>query len=394
MRCVTFAASVLVVVSRLAWADAPLKNADPAPLVRQLGGKTFAEREAAEQKIIALGPKAKPAVRAGVRDPDAEVSRRCQALLKRIRDDERAAFVAGKLDWPGPAGKKFRDIVGDGDASRKLFGEVLKVDACCDVVERLTDAPNEARTYYASELTRLKKAWQSALADLGARPADLGHERLRQEARLRVQPVDVVLVLLLETFRKPEDAGKPVSLYELLSASFMDLARGPLREPFRKLFLAWLERQTEAGDLVAGLDASLCAPIPEAVPVARRVLKEPKVMKATVGRAILLLGHQGGVEDLSRISVFRADARNYQPWQGANGEKMEVQVRDIAAAMSLKIRRRDPADYGFKAFRMSPWWSEPAFYETPVAFPTTEAREAAHKKAWAWLDEKAKGPKE
>ena len=48
MRCVMFAISAFVVGSQIAWADAPSKDADAVELVRQLGSKKFAEREAAE----------------------------------------------------------------------------------------------------------------------------------------------------------------------------------------------------------------------------------------------------------------------------------------------------------------------------------------------------------
>lgn len=227
MQCDRVILSALVVVSCVVRAGPPPEDADPAALVRQLGGRRFADREAAEQKLLARVPAAKPAVRAGAQDPDAEVARQCRALLERLRDGERAAFLAGKRDWPGPVGRKFRDFVGESDAGRRLFAEVLKVGACWDAVERLEEAPDVAPGAYAAELARLERGWRAALAELAVRPADVGGERLRQEARRRVQPGDVVLLLVLEALRKPADAGAPARLYELLSASFMDLARGP-----------------------------------------------------------------------------------------------------------------------------------------------------------------------
>jgi hypothetical protein len=392
-RRLTFLLTVLAVLVAIAasprgWADPPTKDADSVALVQRLGGKRFPDREAAAAKLIALGTKAKPAVRDGTRDPDAEVARRCQDIIKKIREDERDAFLAGRLDWPGPAGRKFRDVVGSDAACRKLYGEVLAVEACCEAVERFADMPGEADKFYAAELARLKQAWKAGLAEY--RPADLTNVRLRQESRLRVQPGDVALVLLLQTFRKPADTGGSDGLYELLSASFMDLARSPAHgKPFRKLVVDWLDRQPEAGGLNAGLEAALLAPVPEAAPVARRALKNAEASEAAIGRAILLLGHHGRTDDLEAIGRFRSDTRPYQPYERADGKRSEVQVRDIAAVMSLRIRGSHAAANDFTMFRASTWWSEPGFYATPLPFPTAEAREAAHKKAWAWLDEQA-----
>lgn len=381
---------ILLLVTGLAWAESPGVNADAAALVRQLGTKKFADREDAEKKLIALGSKAIPAVRTGITNSDAEVARRCQALIPRIRDAQRTAFLAGKLDWPGPVGKKFRETIGDDEASRKLFGEVLKVGACWDVIDRLADSPEEAPKAYAAELTRLAKEWKAALEDLRARQMETKTEPLKEESRKRIQPGDVILILLLESFRKPEDAKVPLRLYELLSASFMDLARGPLREPFVKLFLVWLERQNESGNLFDGLQAALCAPISEAVPVARRELKDPKPSLSMVLSALLLLGHCGTESDLNLIRGYRDDTRNIQGYVFPNGEIRKDEVRDIAAAMSLKLCGQKLASFGFDVQRNSPWWAEPKFYERPLPFPTAEAREAALKRAWEWLDERAK----
>jgi hypothetical protein len=382
MRWITPVALAIVAGSRSLCGEPPARQADPVELVRQLGDKRFAGRETAEQKLLALGPKAKAAVRAGGGDADPEVSRRCQYLLVQIRAAERDAFLAGKLDWPGPAGRKFRDLLGEGDDGRKLFAEVLKVGACCEVLDRLADAPDKAPTAYAAELGRVEQAWWAGKSNPGALA-------LREQSERLVSPGEVVLLLLLDSLRKPEDAARRAGTFRVFAVSFANLARGPLQKPFRKLFLTWLERQKESGDLLDGMSAAIYAPIPEAVPIARRVLQQPKASVVAAGQAILLLGNHGTKEDAEQIGAFREDSRVYEHGLKANGENRDLLVRDIAAAMAVKLGGRDPGDFGFDVCKFSQWWSDSSPLGV-VSFPTPEARDAAHKKAWAWLDAKAK----
>jgi hypothetical protein len=71
---------------------------DAAKLVRDLGSARFAVRESADQKLVALGPKAKAAVLAGTKDADSEVARRCEAILPKIQAAERKALIEGTID--------------------------------------------------------------------------------------------------------------------------------------------------------------------------------------------------------------------------------------------------------------------------------------------------------
>ncbi len=89
------AVALLIGLSAVA-ADRPADPPDPAALVRQLGSSVFAQRQAAEKQLLALGPAALPAVAAGVASPDPEVARRCRELGRRIRAAQGKAFVAGK----------------------------------------------------------------------------------------------------------------------------------------------------------------------------------------------------------------------------------------------------------------------------------------------------------
>lgn len=63
-------------------------------LVKQLGDDDFSKREDASQQLIAIGGRARAALRQAVNDPDVEVKRRAQDCLKKIDQGVGAAVIA------------------------------------------------------------------------------------------------------------------------------------------------------------------------------------------------------------------------------------------------------------------------------------------------------------
>jgi hypothetical protein len=324
------------------------------------------------------------------------VARRCEALVRQIRVGEREAFVQGKAEWPGPTGKRFRELAGESGASRKLFAEILKEDSRADVLERAGRSPEEASVGFVDEVNRLTAAGRQLSDELSKQlPTMNPFESMREASRKVIEPGDVVLTLFLATLAKG-DVGKQFdSLHDVLSASFIDLARGPLKEPFRKLFVAWLGRQTREEILAEGLEGALYVPMPEALGVARRLAKDSKTSGRVTATAILLLGNQGSVDDLPSLAEFRKDSRPYWGYKGKDDKEMEVQLRDLAVAMSLSVRGEDFQKFGFQSNGVLVWWVGPTTspYKTLNVFANDGERAAAHDKAWAWLDEKATAEK-
>jgi hypothetical protein len=121
-------------------------------LVHQLGSEEFAEREAAQEQLAALGRLARPALLVGVNtSPDPEVRRRCAELLPtasaldlKARLDTLLADTAGVYDHDLPGWKTFRRVVGSrwsvldrtlwvdqelDRAAREVFAELMAVHA-------------------------------------------------------------------------------------------------------------------------------------------------------------------------------------------------------------------------------------------------------------------------
>jgi hypothetical protein len=66
-------------------------------LVRELGDDSFAVREGATRKLVAIGPRARHALRASLNDSDPEVARRAEDCLRQINAGASASVIAAAV---------------------------------------------------------------------------------------------------------------------------------------------------------------------------------------------------------------------------------------------------------------------------------------------------------
>jgi uncharacterized protein (TIGR03067 family) len=98
-----------------------------ARLVRELGDRSFARREAASRALAAIGEPARAALIKATTDPDPEVARRARAALDGLTARAQAAAAKTELDrwqgeWTGNGGQRLvfrgdRWMWGDGGPS-------------------------------------------------------------------------------------------------------------------------------------------------------------------------------------------------------------------------------------------------------------------------------------
>ncbi len=369
-------------------------------LVQQLGDPDFATREAAGGKLRALGVKAILALQFGARDPNPEVAKRSREVLAAIKAAERQAFLAGKREPTTPAWKRFKELVGDTKASRELFAEMMADDRRAELVEKAEVSPEKAAEVYAAEVTRAAdaglKSYQQFVGQVPAVMTAPGQSTPMAVASREAVPLgDATAVLFLGTHPLPKGAKDPSASWAL-RASFTDGVRGPQKEPLRKLFAIWLDRRTDPETIHDGLETALYASVPDALPIARRLVADPKLSAPRKGVAVLIVGNHGTKDDLPLLTACRSDARPYYEYTtlDKNKKRFEIQVRDLAAAMSLNLSGQDFVKYGFQPIELHVWWvvSGPAPIKKISFLLTSEEWDAARKKAWDWLDAQPKPP--
>jgi len=401
------ALSLVLVLAPLAAAHQdPPAAPDPAALVKLLGSPSFEAREAAEQRLKALGPAALAAVRAGAASTDPEVAARCAVVRDHIWAADAQAFLAGKKDHSSATWKQFKTIAGDSADARTLFAEVMSDARRAEELEKAEADPAKAHEVYAAALGRAKEAVAKVFVPFMGRPiaGDLGKDA-QDAVRQALPAAEVAAVLLLGTHPLPAGVADPADVPALFKAGFADGAEGPLKEPFRKLFAAWLDRRKEPRAIQAGLTAALYCGVPEAAAVARRVAADKAATPGLLAQALLVVGNHGGRNDLPLLAARRADDRATSrmlppgpvpalaPGPAPAPGPGDTRVRDVAAGMALRLSGQDFVAYGFGAEQWYTWQVRPGvalFQGVGGRFPSDEAREAAHKKAWAWLDQQPK----
>jgi hypothetical protein len=361
------------------------EDKEAAKLVQELGSPAYAARESAQAKLLALGPKAKVALIARLKDADAEIAQRCELVLKQIRAKQLQALLSEKGEWPGLEDTRFKEIVGDTSEARRLFAVMINDTHRAEVVESVAADPTRAASLYAVELSRVQAASASAMRGFEGRPASPNIDSpLRRASRQAVSVGDVVLVLFLGSLAKADGVADPANVDEVVTVSFSDFCEGQLKEPFRRLFVAWLNARRDPKAINTGLYAAVYASIPEALPVARRIVADRNAAASITGVALLVLGNHGTANDLPRLAVYREDVRVFE--KSANG-KSEIQVRDVATAASLRLRGQEISMFGFEVNHLFTWWVPGGTaLKTVGYFETPSARDAALKKSWEWLD--------
>jgi hypothetical protein len=120
--------------------------------VKQLGSSEYKQREAAGQRLVALGARAYPALQAAARSPDKEVAARARAALERVRKE----VPTEKLSVPEQDVVYTRDCMLAG----RVEGEALK--ARSESLGELSLRFAELRSLHSAAVDRAEVALEAA----------------------------------------------------------------------------------------------------------------------------------------------------------------------------------------------------------------------------------------
>jgi hypothetical protein len=339
---------------------------DPAVFVRRLADEKFAIRERAAEQLRKLGKAAEPALRAGLKHPDAEVRERCQTLLDEIagndREERLIAFLTDAEDGqPLPGWRRFAEVAGKTPAARRSFVTLYR--SAGDLLDTAEKAPAEVGDRLAARC----KALAPALITSGP------EEPVLAEAE----------ALLLVATAERLNLGVPA--FNSLCDGLGVLAnRAPLKkrflqdEPSRKLLLAFVQRRWDGPQQERTLSLALAYELKETADWAVGLALSRETPGLTRGWALLVAGQLGGKEQAARLKPLLDDTT-------AVGERklgpttLRAEVRDVALVAVIRLAGRQPADYGFPYLQAIPGLKT---LPTPacLGFADAATREAAFKK--------------
>jgi RNA polymerase sigma factor (sigma-70 family) len=360
-------------------------EATPEDLVKQLNDSSFVRREAAEKSLVALGAKAIPAVRAGLKSPEAELAQRCERILPLIRRTELTNFVkvfAGdterKAAFDHPVWKRYVALVGDSKASRELFAEVAKNPTWMKALDDAESDPSKVRDIY-----------RNAVIEVGK------HARANMAVRFLIpiwpcdQPEQVAYLLLLGSYPS-SDAKFPLSWADDSDRSFAEgearirTGRGlglALRGKRLKIDPKNRDRSVEVDDRVGNAAESgrvmlmllghwlaerNCWPVvsehlnglsadqlKQLLPFSRRVIADKHAPMLCRAAWISLLRRFGEIDDATLLTPLFTD-KSGMDWpsttrfgDGPGNLINQAEVREVAIGSAIFLRGRDPRDFGF-----------------------------------------------
>jgi RNA polymerase sigma factor (sigma-70 family) len=362
-------------------------DAEARKLVRQLGNPSFAEREAAQEALPTLGARAAASVRAGMGDADPEVAKRCMAIWPRLWQTEIARPDADRLaGYAHPLWARFRKAAGDDAGSRTLFAEMVADFNRFRRLEAVEADPEKAVAAYAAKLKQraeaLERGYQEALAKYKHMTGPIlptsGHPTRGE----------FVTLLFLGTYPATAKDEGAANTHNNVFAFGLRTEKTPA---LRRLYAAWLKTRTDPQPIAMGLKLAVNHYIAEVAPVAVAHAANDKLAPGVRAFALLAVGRFGTADDLLVLKKAFTDSRvfhttNYT-FEDGKRRPIEVQVGDAAVGSALWLYGQRAADFGFPIAAMLSNHPDTLAQCSLLGFFDNETRQAAHKKAAAWLDE-------
>ena len=372
-------------------------------LVRQLGSEDFDEREDAEQQLADLGRLARAALFAGATtNPDAEIRFRCRQLLPhavtldtRAQLDTFLADTKGEYEHDLPAWKTFRAVVGSEWA---FFGLSVWSDRELDAAARrvfteLVSTAANRRLLLAVEGSRTE------LADLVVwRRQDLFNMRsVRTDGEAREPTLEDVTALLFaeSCVGSQYMLLRRGSVSSLMSESgFTRAVRGADSKGrvYRAVVVAWLDSRDESREMSQALNIAQNLDLTDqACGLAARLLTTSAINPSSRGRGATSFAALGTRKHIPLLNKAMSDTltvytvRTATSVDGLESVTYEVQVRDLALAVSILLTEQRLSDYGFvDRFGTSSSADKLSFSYTRHYFPDDAARKAAFVKWEKW----------
>jgi hypothetical protein len=379
----TVALALLLAAGAAPAAPAPLAPAEQEKarqLVRQLGDASYAARQQASQKLFRMGLPVKALLLEGSKDGDPEVRRRCRELLPAVLEADRLAridaFVAdkeGKREHDLPGWRRFRGVVGDGPEARQLFVEMQKGEPCTFLLDVEKDPGHAGDLCYARCQQMQEKLYGRFRTGL-----DTGNQT-------PVTLAEMAAVMLVAS--DPKVQMPNFSSYMVGNFLYQQVARNALTgtrpTPFRKLVLAWIERQVgDDNGLQYALNMAVNLELKECLDLAVRAAKEKKVKGQGLGAVLTTIGKMGGKEHAALLEAHLGDTTVIGNF-GINRGSGTTEVRDVALAMLVHGTKQTHKDYGFLFAEGNAGLMFNAVF---LGFASGPERDKAHRK---WKDWKA-----
>ncbi len=325
-----------------------------------------------------------PALQDGEKSTDLHIQERCRALQPAIRalilQKKVDAFVGnreGRLPDDLPLIKGFIKMTGDSKDARQLYVEMLQAHSTLlDEAERNTDKGAELFNAFTQDIAgRLK--YRPGMNFQAAQRSVLRSEVTLFFFLSRELPLEKINLAANQSYLF---LNVPI-LAETISKNT------PAVEPFKKLFIAWFEKEPQPHLMQRALYVAVEAKMKEALPILMKFILNKEIHVTARAQAALLLVKNGSTEHLKEIEPLLEDKTLVGNFN-INNQKGQVQMRDVGLAVSIKLSGQKMSDYSFDV--MTGADEMIAMSYVYCAFSDDAKREASHKKYQEFKAKQAK----
>jgi hypothetical protein len=351
-------------------------------LIKQLGDKKFKVRQTAEKQIVALGLAALGALKEGESNPDLHIQERCRNLQPMIRAltlqkriDNFLANRDGPIPSDLPFAQNFLKLTEDSKEARKLYADVLVINP------QLLDAIDQDRTKGIS-------LFQAFCQEIQQQTQYVQGIDYRERQKL-ITRSHVALYFLLSSELSEDKSGRTSNYgYTFMNAPTLNEALtkdDATTAPFKKLFLNWIEKEPQPYMVQRGVQIAADAKMKEALPLVLKLMNRKDLQGYARAQTTLLLTKVGTKEHIKEVEPLLDDKTIIGNF-GINNKMGQVQMRDVALAVCIKLSGQKMSSYPFDVMQ----GADDNLYMSYIycAFTCDEKREEAQKQYRDW---KAKG---
>jgi hypothetical protein len=357
-------------------------------LVEQLGSETFEQRRTAEEQLRELGLAARDVIQQGLSSDDLQIRRTCQRLLNDILESDYQKRLArfendtqGLFEHDLPGWDRYREIAGDDQAARKLFGEMHQAEGALLISTESGKVPmadaldiRYETVYRMMRLPNAKQRIQPSLATITALMFVASDPRLIDDDESGVSN-DAYWSQLVNspTFRQGLSAGKSAA-------------------PARAVLGQWIVLPTSQRLLNQKLRLAIQYEIPEGLDLALRTIEKRKqITTVYASYAIEALGKLGGKPYAAKLLPL-LEEETALTRQRVNKRIVTIQLRDVALGWLIYLTGQDHGEYNLP--RAKPIFQRmaknPTGYSVSYSymrFANEEQRKQALQKWNAWVDQ-------
>jgi hypothetical protein len=199
-----------------------------------------------------------------------------------------------------------------------------------------------------------------------------------------VPQILATLLLIGSDAKAKNHAQGLTSVYQLLVQTAVMQSIAPPDHPsiLRKLLEEWTKSAASSGSSY-GMMMALKYDLKETgLQQATQLLEQGITSTSTLHYAIITIGRFGGEKHIPLLKPLLENETVCHRWSNTQLKKngtIDVQVRDAALVVLLRLTGKDPGEFGFKLLRENP---ETLYYVYTFGFIEEEEREAVHAK-WA-----------